>query len=77
MSDDRYERGLDKFREIDCEPQLRVHIHAALNLGCSRQEVVEVILQMSVYAGFPKSINAMYAAKIEPVRRKTQPLNKN
>jgi 4-carboxymuconolactone decarboxylase len=117
MSDDRYRRGLEKFREVDgkggqkavddleelipeigrylteypfgdiysrpglelrtrelaaiaaltvmgdCEPQLRVHIHAALNLGCSRQEVIEVILQMSVYAGFPKSINAMYAAK--------------
>ncbi len=117
MSEDRYKRGLEKFREVDgkggqkavddleelvpeigrylieypfgdiysrpglelktrelaaiaaltamgdCEPQLRVHIHAALNLGCTRQEVVEVILQMSVYAGFPKSINAMYAAK--------------
>lgn len=71
MSDDRYERGLEKFREVDGEPQLRVHIHAALNLGCSRQEVVEVILQMSVYAGFPKSINAMYAAKDVFAKRKS------
>ncbi len=46
-----------------CEPQLRVHIHAALNLGCTRQEVVEVILQMSVYAGFPRAINALYTAR--------------
>lgn len=52
-----------------CEPQLRVHIHAALNLGCSRQQVVEVILQMSVYAGFPRAINALYTAKDVFARR--------
>lgn len=44
-------------------PQLEVHIHAALNVGLSRQEVVEVILQMAVYAGFPAALNAMQAAK--------------
>lgn len=46
-----------------CDPQLRVHIHAALNLGCERREVVEAILQMSVYAGFPRAINALYTAR--------------
>ena len=46
-----------------CDPQLRVHIHAALNQGASRQEVIEVILQMTVYAGFPKALNALYTAK--------------
>ncbi len=117
MDDDRYRRGLDKFREVDgkggeraveylkdmvpeierylveypfgdiysrpgldirtrelaaiaaltsmggSDPQLRVHIHAALNQGASRQEVIEVILQMTVYAGFPKALNALYTAK--------------
>ena len=46
-----------------CDPQLRVHIHAALNNGVTRQEVIEVVLQMSVYAGFPKAINALYTVK--------------
>ena len=46
-----------------CEPQLRVHIHAALNVGASRGEIIEVILQMTVYAGFPKALNALYIAK--------------
>jgi len=117
MDDERYRRGLEKFREVDgkggekaveylkdivpeigrylaeypfgdiysrpgldirtrelaaiaaltamggCDPQLRVHIHAALNHGASRQEVIEVILQMTVYAGFPKALNALYTAK--------------
>lgn len=44
-------------------PQLKVHIHGALNVGCTREEVVEVIIQMAVYAGFPAAINGMMAAK--------------
>ena len=43
--------------------QLKSHIKGALNVGCTREEIVEAILQMSVYAGFPKAMNAMYAAK--------------
>ena len=117
MSNDRYQRGLEKLKEIDAEqgervieslkdiapdmarytiefpfgdiytrpgldlksreiatvaaltalgnatPQLKVHIHGALNVGCSRQEVIEVIIQMAVYAGFPAALNGIFAAK--------------
>ncbi len=117
MSDDRYQRGWEKLKEVDGEagervmeslkdiapdlaryviefpfgdvysrpgldlksreiavvaaltalgnatPQLNVHIHGALNVGCSRQEVVEIIIQMAVYAGFPSALNGMFAAK--------------
>lgn len=44
-------------------PQLKVHIHGALNVGCSEQEVLEVIMQMAVYAGFPAALNGLTAAK--------------
>ena len=44
-------------------PQLKVHIHGALNVGCSRDEVVELIMQMAVYAGFPAALNGLFAAK--------------
>jgi 4-carboxymuconolactone decarboxylase len=43
-------------------PQLKMHINAALNVGLSREEIVEIIMQMSVYAGFPAALNAMAAA---------------
>ncbi|MDT3280914.1 carboxymuconolactone decarboxylase family protein [Shewanella scandinavica] len=46
-----------------CQPQLNVHINGALNVGCAPQEIVEVILQMSVYAGFPAALNGMFVAK--------------
>lgn len=66
--------GLDlKSREIatvsaltalgNCAPQLKSHINGALNAGCTRQEIVEVIMQMAVYAGFPAALNGMYVAK--------------
>lgn len=47
----------------NAEPQLKVHLRAALNVGVSRQEIVEVIMQMAVYAGFPAAINGLMAAK--------------
>ena len=72
---DIYERpGLDlKSREIatiaaltaigDTKPELKDHIKGALNVGCKRQEVIEVIIQMAVYAGFPRAINGINIAK--------------
>lgn len=44
-------------------PQLKVHINAALNVGCTAQEVIEIIIQISVYAGFPAALNAVEVAK--------------
>lgn len=44
-------------------PQLRVHIAAGLNVGLSRDEIVEVIMQMAVYAGFPAALNGLAAAR--------------
>lgn len=47
----------------NAQPQLKVHINGALNTGSSINEVKEVILQMSVYSGFPSCINAMNVLK--------------
>jgi 4-carboxymuconolactone decarboxylase len=44
-------------------PQLKDHINAALNVGNSPSEIVEIIMQMSAYCGFPKAINGIVAAK--------------
>ncbi|MET9613624.1 carboxymuconolactone decarboxylase family protein [Kitasatospora indigofera] len=46
-----------------CEPQLEVHVNAALNVGLTPQEIVESLLQAAAYCGFPKAINATLAAK--------------
>lgn len=72
---DIYSRpGLDlKSREIavvaaltalgNASPQLKVHIQGALNVGVTRTELIEVIMQMAVYAGFPAALNGLTAAR--------------
>lgn len=46
-----------------CEPQLKVHIGASLNVGLTPDEIVEALLHATVYAGFPRALNATLAAK--------------
>ena len=53
-------------------PQLKVHIHGALNVGANIAEIQEVILQMSSYAGFPCAINGMLALKDVVAERKLE-----
>jgi len=47
----------------NASPQLKVHVEAGLNVGLSRDEITEVIMQMAVYAGFPAAVNGLFAAK--------------
>jgi len=54
----------------NARPQLKVHLNGALNTGSTINEVKEVILQMSVYSGFPSAINAMNTLKEVLVERK-------
>lgn len=44
-------------------PQLKVHVHAALNVGLTREAIVEALIQVSLYAGFPAALNALFAAR--------------
>lgn len=44
-------------------PQLKVHIRAGLNVGLTRTEIVEILMQMAVYAGFPAALNGLFAAR--------------
>ncbi len=47
--------------------EVRAHIHAALNVGATRQEVAEVIFQMVTYGGMPVVVDALevYAKVLE------------
>jgi 4-carboxymuconolactone decarboxylase len=72
---DVYSRGILSLKEREiatvaaltalgnAHPQLKVHIHGALNVGCTRQEVVEIMIQMAVYAGFPAALNGIFTTK--------------
>jgi 4-carboxymuconolactone decarboxylase len=44
-------------------PQLKSHIHGSLNVGLTREEIVEALTQLAVYAGFPAALNALKIAR--------------
>jgi 4-carboxymuconolactone decarboxylase len=62
---DIYSRpGLDlRTRELATIAALTALGNASLNIGCSREEIVETIIQMAVYAGFPAALNGLFLAK--------------
>ena len=41
------------------EPQLRVHMASALNVGLTVDELYEIIIHTVIFAGFPTAINAL------------------
>lgn len=43
--------------------QVKAHVEAALNLGATRAEIVEMMNLTAIYAGFPAAVNALLAAK--------------
>ena len=67
-------KGLDiKSREIvsisslltlgNAVPQLKSHIHGALNIGCTRDEILEIVIQILLYSGFPSVLNGLQSMK--------------
>jgi 4-carboxymuconolactone decarboxylase len=50
MLEERYEQGLKM-------------MNTALNVGCTKEEIIEVMMHMSVYAGFPAALNGIHAVQ--------------
>lgn len=51
------------------ETPLRVHINAALNVGVNREEILETLLNLSPYCGFPATQQAVRIAAEEFAKR--------
>ena len=67
-------KGLDiKSREIvfisslltlgNAISQLKSHIHGALNIGCTRGEILEIVIQILLYIGFSNALNGLQIVK--------------
>ena len=42
-------------------PQLKAHVGASLNVGCTPEEIREAVYQCAPFVGFPKTLNAIAA----------------
>lgn len=58
-----------------CEPQLDVHINAALHVGLAPEQIIEAFLHSAVYCGFPRALNATLTAKKVFAERGLLPLH--
>ena len=47
----------------NAKPQLMFHIKAGLNVGITRDEILDIMTHLSGYAGFPAAINGVNTAK--------------
>ena len=47
----------------NARPQLEYHIKAGLNIGLSRKEIIDIMIHISGYAGFPAANNGINTAK--------------
>lgn len=48
---------------LKCSDELAIHVPGALNHGCSRTEIEEIMVQLTVYGGFPRAVEGMRAAR--------------
>jgi 4-carboxymuconolactone decarboxylase len=46
-----------------CDPQLETHVHGGFNAGLSEAEIVEAVMTLIPYIGFPRALNAMAVVK--------------
>lgn len=45
------------------EPQLRAHVESALKIGATKEQITEVILQLTFYAGGPAVRNSLVSVR--------------
>lgn len=49
----------------DCRPQVQSHLEAAINLGASKKMIIETLLLVTPFAGFPRVANSLLAIDLE------------
>lgn len=57
-----------------CDRQLETHVHGAFNVGLTEADIVEAVMTLIPYVGFPRALNAMAVVKrVVEKRRSAQP----
>ena len=46
-----------------CDAQLETHVHGAFNVGLNEGQIIEAVMTLIPYAGFPKALNALMVIK--------------
>ena len=52
----------------NAQPQLELHMRGALNVGVTQEELLEIVIQMAIYAGVPACMNGLTAYRAAVAR---------
>lgn len=71
MTSDRYQKGMDKLKELtvasDSSPtghmEIGMHVITGLNVGLTADEIAGCIMHLIPYVGFPRALNALKVAQ--------------
>jgi len=55
-----------------CDAQLETHVHGAFNVGLTEAEIVEAVMTLIPYIGFPRALNAMAVVKRVVEKRRSK-----
>ena len=61
----------------NAQSQLELHMRAALNVDVSPQELLEIVIQMAVYAGVPACMNGLTAYRAATAQYSAKQQEKN
>jgi 4-carboxymuconolactone decarboxylase len=56
----------------NAQPQLELHMRGAMNVGVTQEELLEIVIQMAVYAGVPACMNAITAYSLAVAQYQAQ-----
>jgi 4-carboxymuconolactone decarboxylase len=56
----------------NAQPQLELHMRGAMNVGVTQEELLEIVIQMAVYAGVPACMNALTAYRLAVAQYQAQ-----
>ncbi len=55
-----------------CDAQLETHVHGAFNVGLTEAEIVETVMTLIPYIGFPRALNALAIVKRATEKRRAR-----
>jgi 4-carboxymuconolactone decarboxylase len=55
--------NLAMFTALNRPHEVKLHLRGALNNGCSKEEIMEVLLQTAIYCGVPAAVDSFRTAK--------------
>lgn len=63
IRDKKTKKEVERLTALNRPHEVKLHLRGALNNGCSKEEIMEVLLQTAIYCGIPAAVDSFRTAK--------------